>query len=148
MTSAASLSPNGTTSVLLFDQICRPLTQPSAFNLSLPEQFRTSAFCHLEGDVYTIVHMFDCIHLVKTMGGGHGSRVPLFCGRHTGRRRGLLDRSPCGRQAGCWGLAHRNVTREYSEPICSLEGLLASGGEERVGDDHELEPATTAKSDC
>lgn len=46
------------------------------------------------------------------------------------------------------GLAHRNVTREYSESICSLEGLLASGFKERVGDHHELEPATTAKSGC
>jgi hypothetical protein len=75
MTSAASLSPDGTTSVLLFDEICRLLTQPSAFNLSLPEQFRTTAFCYLEGDAYTIAHMFDRIHLVKTMG-AHGISPP------------------------------------------------------------------------
>jgi len=67
---------------LLFDQICRMLTQPSSFNLSLPEQFRTTAFRYLEGDAHTVAHMkavenrhfmlsdlFDYIHLVKTMGG-------------------------------------------------------------------------------
>lgn len=53
-----------------------------------------------------------------------------------------------GSGAGSWGLAHRNVTREYSESICSLEGLIASGLKERVEDLHELEPATTAKSGC
>lgn len=62
---------------------------------------------------------------------------------------GLIGRSSARRSgAGSWGLAHRNVTREYSESICSLEGLLASGLKERVGDHCELEPATTAKSGC
>jgi hypothetical protein len=72
---------------LLFDQICRMLTQPSSFNLSLPEQFRTTAFRYLEGDARTVAHMkavenrhfmlsdlFDYIHLVKTMGGSWDQR--------------------------------------------------------------------------
>jgi hypothetical protein len=42
---------------LLFDQICRLLTQPSAFNLSLPARFRTTAFRYLEGDAHTLAHM-------------------------------------------------------------------------------------------
>ena len=67
---------------LLFDQICRLLVQPSGFNLSLPEQFRATAFRYLGDDPWTIAHMrtpenrhfmlsdlFDYIHLVKTMGG-------------------------------------------------------------------------------
>ncbi|MDD3799321.1 MAG: hypothetical protein PHE36_09115 [Novosphingobium sp.] len=67
---------------LLFDQICRMLVQPSPCNLSLPEQFRTTAFRYLEGDARTVAHMkiaenrhfmlsdlFDYIHLVRTMGG-------------------------------------------------------------------------------
>ena len=73
--------------MLLFDQICRLLTQPSAFNLSLPAQFRTTAFRYLEGDAHTVAHMtnvenrhfmlsdlFDYIHLVKTMGGSWDQR--------------------------------------------------------------------------
>ena len=72
---------------LLFDQICRMLTQPSAFNLSLPAQFRTTAFRYLDGDAQTVAHMtnvenrhfmlsdlFDYIHLVKTMGGSWDQR--------------------------------------------------------------------------
>ena len=67
---------------LLFDQICRLLVRPSPFNLSLPEQFRTTAFRYLDGDEATKSHMqgaenrhfmlsdlFDYIHLVETMGG-------------------------------------------------------------------------------
>jgi hypothetical protein len=67
---------------LLFDQICRLLIQPSDFNFSLPEQFRTTAFRYLDGDPGTVAHMttienrhfmlsdlFDYIHLVSTMGG-------------------------------------------------------------------------------
>ncbi|WP_067734103.1 hypothetical protein [Novosphingobium naphthalenivorans] len=67
---------------LLFDQICRILTQPSSFNLSLPEQFRRTAFRYLEGDEAVLAHMlnpenrhfmlsdlFDYVHLVQTMGG-------------------------------------------------------------------------------
>jgi len=67
---------------LLFDQICRMLTQPSLFNLALPEQFRATAFRYLEGDPHTVAHMttienrhfmlsdlFDYVHLVNTMGG-------------------------------------------------------------------------------
>jgi len=72
---------------LLFDQICRMLTQPSSFNLSLPEQFRTTAFRYLEGDARTVAHMkavenrhfmlsdlYDYIHLVKRMGGSWDQR--------------------------------------------------------------------------
>ena len=64
---------------LLFDQICRMLTQPSTFNLTLPEQFRATAFRYLDGDAHTVAHMrnienrhfmlsdlFDYIHLVRT----------------------------------------------------------------------------------
>lgn len=72
---------------LLFDQVCRLLAQPSAFNLSLPEQFRATAFRYLEGDARTVAHMqsaenrhfmlsdlFDYIHLVHTMGGSWDQR--------------------------------------------------------------------------
>ncbi|CAN2535740.1 hypothetical+protein [Methylocapsa aurea] len=72
---------------LLFDQICRMLTQPSSFNLSLPAQFRATATHYLEGDPHTVAHMktienrhfmlsdlFDYIHLVKTMGGSWDQR--------------------------------------------------------------------------
>ncbi|MFG1350951.1 hypothetical protein [Xanthobacter autotrophicus] len=72
---------------LLFQKICRMLTQPSSFNLGLPEQFRTTAFRFLEGDAHTVAHMntvenrhfmlsdlFDYIHLVKTMGGSWDQR--------------------------------------------------------------------------
>ncbi len=67
---------------LLFEQICKLLTQPSAFNLGLPEQFRTTAFRYLDGERGTVKHMskaenrhfmlsdlFDYIHLVTKMGG-------------------------------------------------------------------------------
>ena len=67
---------------LLFDQICRMLTQPSPFNMALPEQFRSTAFRYLEGDPHTVAHMttienrhfmlsdlFDYVHLVNTLGG-------------------------------------------------------------------------------
>lgn len=72
---------------LLFDQICRMLTQPSSFNLSLPGQFRTTAFRYLDGDPPTESHMrivenrhfmlsdlFDYIHLVQAMGGSWNQR--------------------------------------------------------------------------
>jgi hypothetical protein len=72
---------------LLFDQICRLLTQPSEFNLSLPEQFRTTAYRYLDGDEKTVAHMrmvenrhfmlsdlFDYIHLVQKMGGSWDQR--------------------------------------------------------------------------
>ena len=72
---------------LLFDQNAGMLTQPSSFNLSLPEQFRTTAFRYLDGDDHTVAHMkavenrhfmlsdlFDYIHLVKTMGGSWDQR--------------------------------------------------------------------------
>ncbi len=72
---------------LLFDQICRMLKEPSAFNFSLPEQFRTTALRYLDGDAHTLVHMkaaenrhfmlsdlFDYIHLVQTMGGSWHQR--------------------------------------------------------------------------
>lgn len=72
---------------LLFDQICKLLTQPSSFNLRLPEQFRTTAFRYLDGDAATEAHMrvaenrhfmlsdlFDYIHLAQTMGGSWDQR--------------------------------------------------------------------------
>jgi len=72
---------------LLFEQICHMLAQGSRFNLSLPEQFRTTAFRYLEGDAHTVAHMqaaenrhfmlsdlFDYIHLVRTMGGSWDQR--------------------------------------------------------------------------
>lgn len=80
---------------------------------------------------------------------GHGSRGPFAAVGIRHADWGLIGRSSARRPgAGSWGLAHRNVTREYSESICSLEGLLASGLKERVEDHYELEPATTAKSGC
>ena len=77
----AYLEPEDERFRLLFDQICRMLIKPSSFNLSLPAQFRTTAFRYLENDPVTFTHMsiaenrhfmlsdlFDYIHLVQTMG--------------------------------------------------------------------------------
>jgi gluconate kinase len=63
------------------------LTQPSAFNLRLPEQFRATAFHYLDGDPQTVAHMstaenrhfmlsdlFDYVHLVQRMGGSWDQR--------------------------------------------------------------------------
>ena len=76
------LEPEDETYQLLFDQICRMLTKPSPFTLSLPDQFRTTAFRYLDGDPHTVAHMsnienrhfmlsdlYDYVHLVHTMGG-------------------------------------------------------------------------------
>lgn len=43
----------------LFEQVCKMLTQPSPFNLRLPEQFRTSAYRYLDGDPKTVAHLGD-----------------------------------------------------------------------------------------
>lgn len=66
---------------LLFDQICKLLAKPSAFNLSLPPQFRRTAMRWLDGDPHTVTHMrvienrhfmlsdlFDYIDLVRRVG--------------------------------------------------------------------------------
>ncbi len=44
---------------LLFEQMVRLLLKPSAFNLSLPEQFRTTALRYHRGDAGTLAHMGD-----------------------------------------------------------------------------------------
>lgn len=72
---------------LLFDQVCRLLAQPSAFNLGLPQPFRHTAFRYLEGEPRTLEHMtiaenrhfmlsdlYDYVHLVQTMGGSWNQR--------------------------------------------------------------------------
>lgn len=78
----AYLEPEDERFRLLFDQILRLLTQPSDFNLSLPEPFRTTAHRYLAGDDATIAHMkvienrhfmlsdlYDYVHLRQKMGG-------------------------------------------------------------------------------
>ena len=42
---------------LLFEQVVRLLSKPSAFNLSLPQEFRTTAHRYLDGHAGTIKHM-------------------------------------------------------------------------------------------
>jgi hypothetical protein len=71
---------------LLFDQICRMLAQPSNFNLSLPQAFRTTAYRYLAGDEATLARMrdpdnrhfmlsdlYDYLDLRHRMGGTVGS---------------------------------------------------------------------------
>jgi hypothetical protein len=66
----------------LFDQICRLLVQPSAFNLSIPQEFRTTAHRYLAGEEATVTHvrdpqirhfmlsdLYDYVHLRQKMGG-------------------------------------------------------------------------------
>jgi hypothetical protein len=68
---------------LLFEQICHLLTQASAFNLAMPQEFRRTARQWTEGDAATLRHMgdvqnrhfmlsdlYDFVHLSKTMGVG------------------------------------------------------------------------------
>lgn len=54
---AAYLEPEDERFRFLFDQLCRLLAQPSRFNLSLPEPFRTTAYRYLAGDEVTVAHM-------------------------------------------------------------------------------------------
>lgn len=54
---AAYLEPEDERFRFLFDQICRLLAQPSDFNLTLPEPFRTTAHRYLAGDEITVAHM-------------------------------------------------------------------------------------------
>jgi hypothetical protein len=54
---AAYLEPEDERFRFLFDQLCRLLAQPSQFNLSLPEPFRTTAHRYLAGDELTVTHM-------------------------------------------------------------------------------------------
>ena len=81
------LEPDDERFRLLFDQICRMLAKPSAFNLGLPGQFRATAMRYLDGDEATLAHMtapenrhfmlsdlFDYIHLTNTMGGSWNQR--------------------------------------------------------------------------
>ncbi|WP_245270565.1 hypothetical protein [Beijerinckia mobilis] len=79
---AAYLEPEDERFRFLFDQILRLLIQPSDFNLTLPEPFRTTAHRYLAGDETTVAHMrivenrhfmlsdlYDYVHLRLTMGG-------------------------------------------------------------------------------
>jgi hypothetical protein len=54
---SAYLEPEDERFRFLFDQICRLLAQPSDFNLSLPEPFRTTAHRYLAADHVTVAHM-------------------------------------------------------------------------------------------
>ena len=54
---AAYLEPEDERFRFLFDQLCRLLAQPSQFNLTLPELFRTTAHRYLDGDEVTVTHM-------------------------------------------------------------------------------------------
>ncbi len=77
----AYLEPEDDRFRFLFDQILRLLSQPSAFNLTLPEPFRTTAYKYLAGDEAVIAHMkvvenrhfmlsdvYDYLHLIDKMG--------------------------------------------------------------------------------
>lgn len=44
---------------LLFEQVCRMLVQPCAFNLALPHGFRRTAQRWIDGDPATLHHMGD-----------------------------------------------------------------------------------------
>ncbi len=78
----AYLEPEDERYRLLFEHICGLLTKPSDFNLSMPQEFRTTASRYLAGDKATISHMrdplnrhfmlsdlYDYVHLRQTMGG-------------------------------------------------------------------------------
>jgi len=80
---SAYLEPEDERFRFLFDQLCRLLAQPSRFNLTLPEPFRTTAHRYLAGDEATIAHMriadnrhfmlsdlFDYVRLRQRLGGG------------------------------------------------------------------------------
>jgi hypothetical protein len=79
---AAYLEPEDERYRLLFDNICVLLVKPSDFNLSMPQEFRTTASRYLAKDEATIAHMrdplnrhfmlsdlYDYVHLRQTMGG-------------------------------------------------------------------------------
>jgi hypothetical protein len=79
---SAYLEPEDDRYRLLFEQVCRLLTLPSSFNLSMPQEFRTSAQRYLSGDVKTVLHLrdpqnrhfmlsdlHDYVHLRMHMGG-------------------------------------------------------------------------------
>lgn len=85
---SAYLEPEDERFRFLFDQICRLLAQPSKFNLSLPEPFRTTAHRYLAGDEVTVAHMrivenrhfmlsdlFDYVDLRQRMGRGASERA-------------------------------------------------------------------------
>jgi hypothetical protein len=79
---AAYLEPEDERYRLLFELVCKLLMKPSEFNLSMPQEFRTTASRYLGGDDATLRHMrdplnrhfmlsdlYDYVHLRKTMGG-------------------------------------------------------------------------------
>ena len=78
----AYLEPEDERYRLLFDQICQLLIRPSEFNLSMPQEFRTTAQRYMAGDEATVKHMrnpqnrhfmlsdvYDYMHLREKMGG-------------------------------------------------------------------------------
>lgn len=79
---AAYLEPEDERYRLLFDHVCGLLVRPSDFNLSMPQEFRTTASRYLGGEKATLAHMrdplnrhfmlsdlYDYVHLRHTMGG-------------------------------------------------------------------------------
>jgi hypothetical protein len=78
----AYLDPEDERYRLLFEQVCQLLLPASAFNLSMPQEFRRTAHQWATGDTATHLHMrdpqnrhfmlsdlYDYVHLRKTMGG-------------------------------------------------------------------------------
>ncbi len=55
----AYLEPEDERYRLLFEQVCHLLTQSSAFNLSLPQEFRTTARRYLAGEAATVMQLRD-----------------------------------------------------------------------------------------
>jgi hypothetical protein len=78
----AYLEPEDDRYRLLFDQICRLLVVPTPFNLSMPQEFCSTAKRYLAGDEKTVAHLrdpqnrhfmlsdlYDYVHLRLRMGG-------------------------------------------------------------------------------
>jgi hypothetical protein len=78
----AYLEPEDERYRLLFEQVCHLLSRPSPFNLSMPQEFRTSAQRYLAGDAKTVAQLrepqnrhfmlsdlYDYVHLRRHMGG-------------------------------------------------------------------------------
>lgn len=52
-------APNDDRYALLFEQVVQLLVKPSAFNLSLPVEFRNAAIRYRDGDPATLAHLRD-----------------------------------------------------------------------------------------
>ena len=80
----AYLEPDDERYRLLFEQICRLLVKPSAFNHTMPQEFRRTARRYLAQESQTVAHMrapemrhfmlsdlYDYVHLCSRAGQGY-----------------------------------------------------------------------------